>query len=198
VVFSYASFKKGAVHHPSYRECQLLANHQSHIPTLKSRDREFKSNMASTGGTILITGANGGLGSALVSHVISSPGLSSCHGIYTVRDADNAPELGAALSHSSSSHNFDIRSLDLTNLDKVRQFAHEINTRVSNQTLPVIRALILNAGFQDFGKQTRSSDGYDTTFSANYLGHWLLSLLLLQSMDKNRGRIIIVGSQSHE
>ncbi|KAF2730930.1 putative short-chain dehydrogenase [Polyplosphaeria fusca] len=154
--------------------------------------------MASARGTIFITGANGGLGSALVSHITSSPELSSYHGIYTVRDADNAPVVGSALTNNSFSHTSDVVSLDLTNLDSVRQTAHATNTRVSNQEIPPIRALILNAGFQDWGHQTWTADGYDTTFSANYLGQWLLSLLLLKSMDKDKGRIIILGSQSHD
>ncbi|KAI3333062.1 putative short-chain dehydrogenase [Ustulina deusta] len=42
--------------------------------------------MVSNKGTILITGANGGLGKALVSQVLSSPELSQHHGLYTVRD----------------------------------------------------------------------------------------------------------------
>lgn len=43
-----------------------------------------------------------------------------------------------------------------------------------------------------------TDDEFDTTFAANYLGHWLLTLLLLKSMDKEEGRIIVIGSQSHE
>ncbi|KAL1850647.1 hypothetical protein Daus18300_012858 [Diaporthe australafricana] len=58
--------------------------------------------------------------------------------------------------------------------------------------------MILNAGFQDFGKQVWTGDGLDMTFSANYLGHWLLTLLLLKSMDKEAGRIVLVGSQAHD
>lgn len=65
---------------------------------------------------------------------------------------------------------------------------------------------MLNAGFQDFGKQQwvqvldddDDNKGIDVTFAANYLGHWLLVLLLLESMDKEHGRIVVIGSQSHE
>jgi len=71
-------------------------------------------------------------------------------------------------------------------------------TRVSNGEIPPIRALILNAGFLDFGKQSWTQDGLDVTFAANYLGHWLLTLLLLKNIDREAGRIVILGSQSHE
>ena len=73
-----------------------------------------------------------------------------------------------------------------------------LQNRVSAGEIPPIRALILNAGFQDFGKQSWTDNKLDTTFAANYLGHWLLTLLLLQSMDKEAGRIVLVGSQAHE
>lgn len=71
-------------------------------------------------------------------------------------------------------------------------------TRVSTREIPPVRVLVLAAGFQDFGKQSWTQDGLDTTFAANYLGHWLLTLLLLGSMDKMCGRIIVIGSQAHE
>lgn len=40
--------------------------------------------------------------------------------------------------------------------------------------------------------------GLDTFFAANYLGHWALTLLLLKSIDKAAGRIIVLGSQAHD
>ncbi|KAF2731404.1 putative short-chain dehydrogenase [Polyplosphaeria fusca] len=153
--------------------------------------------MAAVKGSILVTGANGGLGAAIVNQIASSPDLSTHHGLYTVRDANSAPALNTVLKNNPS-HPHDVLSLDLTDLANVRSVAQTINTRVSSGTLPPLRALILNAGFQDFGHQTQTKDGLDTTFVSNYLGHWLLTLLLLQSIDKSHGRIVILGSQSHD
>ncbi|KAI3317206.1 putative short-chain dehydrogenase [Xylariaceae sp. AK1471] len=147
-------------------------------------------------GTILVTGANGGLGSAIVEQVTSKLEFSAYHGLYTVRDTTNAPSLTSALTHGAT-HPHDVVALDLTKLDNVRQVAEGINTRVSAGEIPPIRALILNAGFQDFGNQSWTDDGLDTTFAANYLGHWLLTLLLLKSVDK-AGRIVVIGSQGHD
>lgn len=36
------------------------------------------------------------------------------------------------------------------------------------------------------------------SWQVNYLANFILCLLLLQSMDKKHGRILIVGSWSHE
>jgi len=153
--------------------------------------------MAITKGTILITGANGGLGSAIVKQIASQPELSAYHGLYTVREATSALSLGSALA-GSPSHTHDVLPLDLANLDNVRETAGAINSRIAAGEILPIRALILNAGFQDFGKQAWTDDGLDQTFMANYLGHWLLTMLLLKSMDKDSGRIVLLGSQSHD
>ncbi|KAI1762278.1 putative short-chain dehydrogenase [Hypoxylon sp. FL1150] len=137
--------------------------------------------MGAVKGTILVTGTNGGLGSAIAQQVASKPGTSAYHGLHTVRDLTRAD----ALTSLNATHPHDILALDLTKLDNVRQVADEINTRVSVGSLSPIRALILNAGFQDFGKQSWTDDGLDTVFAANYLGHWLLTLLLLKSISQS-------------
>lgn len=87
-------------------------------------------------GTIIVTGANGGLGSAIAEHIASRPELLGHHGIYIVRDAAAAPALAAALSRGSPSHNQEVASLDLTNLANVRQVAQHINVSPPIRMLP--------------------------------------------------------------
>ncbi|KAI0903203.1 putative short-chain dehydrogenase [Ustulina deusta] len=153
--------------------------------------------MGSPKGTILLTGANGGLGSAIAKQLASHQQFAEYHCLYAVRNATSAPDLHKAIGPEGQSHPREVISLNLTNLDNVRDVAETINTRVSDGKIPPIKAIILNAGFQDFGKQVWT-DSFDTTFVANYLGHWLLTLLLLKSMDKSSGRIVVIGSQSHD
>ncbi|KAF2964590.1 hypothetical protein GQX73_g8972 [Xylaria multiplex] len=153
--------------------------------------------MGSSKGTILLTGANGGLGSAIARQLASHQQFSGYRSLYAVRATTSAPNLSKAIEPERASHPHDVLSLNLADLDNVRDVAKTINTRVSDGQIPPIRAIILNAGFQDFGKQVWT-DGFDTTFIANYLGHWLLTLLLLKSIDKSSGRIVVIGSQSHD
>src|SRR5207248_604197 len=80
-----------------------------------------------------------------------------------VRDAAHAPALDSVLA-TSSKHPHEAISIDLTDLDSVRKAAEAINLQVSEGKIPQIRALVLNAGFQDFGKQTWTKDGFDTMF----------------------------------
>ncbi|KAI0470243.1 putative short-chain dehydrogenase [Xylaria cf. heliscus] len=160
--------------------------------------------MASLKGTLLITGTNGTLGSAIVSEVITSFELSSYYGIYTVRDTTMpTPALDAALANAPLSigtphrHSYDKLSLDLSKLSGVREAAQAINARIASGEIPPIRALVLNAGYHEFGWQTWTTDGLDMSFTVNYLSHWLLAVMLLQSMDREAGRIIWINSWSH-
>lgn len=153
-------------------------------------------------GTIVLTGANGGIGSAIVSRIRSSPELSSYHAIYTVRDASSSiPHHLDPHQKSNTNTNtqtYDTISLELTDLTSVRTAAASINARVAAGEIPPIRALILNAGYNELNIQRFTDDGFATMFMANYLGHWLLVLLLLQSMDRDMGRIVVIGSKAHE
>lgn len=148
-------------------------------------------------GTVLITGANGGLGAAMVEQIESEPSLAAYRGLYTVRESNSASTLKQILSKTPSRPH-DIIDLDLSDPNSVRRTAEIINAGVAAGTYLPIELLILNAGFQDFGKQAWTPDGLDKTFTANYLGHWLLTLLLLRSIDKDSGRIVVIGSQAHE
>ncbi|KAK7964351.1 short-chain dehydrogenase [Apiospora saccharicola] len=118
--------------------------------------------MSTAKGTVILTGANGGLGSAIVKQLADSK-FASFYAVYTVRDANRAPELVPDAAH-------DVVSLDLTDLDNVRQVAKDINARVSAGKIPPIRALILNAGFQDFGKQSWTKQGLDPKYQTIVTG----------------------------
>lgn len=150
-----------------------------------------------------MTGANGGFGCAIASQIASSPELAAHHGIYTARNAASASALDAALRGSrpgpaAPTHSFEKVSLDLSRLSNVREVAADISSRVAAGQIPPIRGIILNAGVEEFATQTWTEDGLDLTFATNYLGHWLLTLMLLRSMDRDRGRILWVTSWSHK
>ncbi|PTB67052.1 NAD(P)-binding protein [Trichoderma citrinoviride] len=153
--------------------------------------------MASAG-TIIVTGSNGGLGSAIVENILSKPDLASNYtGVYAVRKAATATKLQAALSKAPPDHKHETIELDLGSLADVRKVAADINARVAKGDLPRIRALILNAGYQDHGGFAMSEDGFEMSWQVNFLSNMLLSLLLLQSMDTQEGRILVIGSWAH-
>ncbi|OTB00280.1 hypothetical protein M426DRAFT_238631 [Hypoxylon sp. CI-4A] len=153
-------------------------------------------------GTIVVTGANGGLGCAIASQIVSSPELAAYHRVFTVRNSESAPALDAVLKNNRSTsinrNENEKLSLDLSSLDSVRGVAADINARIEAGTIPAISAIILNAGYEVYGEQKFTEDGLDMSFVVNYLGHWLLTLLLLRSMDREKGRIIWMSSWSQD
>jgi NAD(P)-dependent dehydrogenase (short-subunit alcohol dehydrogenase family) len=154
-------------------------------------------------GTVICTGANGGLGTAFVKAFAASPEGSQYQAIYTVRDPATAHDLHAALKSAPKTHHSEILALNLASLQNIRAIASDINARVSQGHLPPIRALVLNAAFQDANVETLkpqafTEDGFEMTFGVNYLANFLLVLLLLRSMDKEHGRIVLVSSWMHD
>lgn len=149
-------------------------------------------------GSIFVTGANGGLGSAIVDQIVRDPTLAAnYHGLYTIRNPQRATAVQRVLQ-GAGGHSHDLVPLDLGSLASVRAAAAGVNQRVAAGTLPPIRALVLNAGWQEYTTQTWTADGFDQAFQANYLSHFLLTLLLLASLDRERGRVVILGSWSHD
>lgn len=155
----------------------------------------MSSYSSSLNGTVIVTGANGGLGSATVTELLKRKTPS--YGVYTVRNPSSSRVSGLKSLISGKKDN-EIAALDLDSLDNVREFARDINARVAAGIIPKVKCLILNAGYQDVAKMTLSKDGYEKTFQANYLSNYLLVLLLLQSMDMESGRIIPIASWTHD
>lgn len=177
---SPASYTKAVVTSPGHPPIKLLPS------------------MAATKGTVLVTGANGGLGIAIARGIATAPPeVAVHHALYTVRSTVAADTVHSALA-ATKAHPHDILQLDLSDLSSVRETAAAINKRVSAGDIPRIRALVLNAGYRETERQTWTEDGLDTAFASNYLGHWLLTLLLLQSMDWETGRVVVVGGIVHE
>lgn len=101
-------------------------------------------------GTIIVTGANGGLGSAIVTKILGERELAATHtGLYTVRKSATASALKDALNGAPHTHKHEILELDLGSIASVRDTAAKLNERVAAGDLPPIMALILNAAFQD-------------------------------------------------
>ncbi|TLS23579.1 uncharacterized protein PpBr36_06580 [Pyricularia pennisetigena] len=152
-------------------------------------------------GTIIVTGANGGLGCAIANKLLSEAQYAEYHMIFTVRNAQKATALAKVITRHRGKglpcfH--DVVPLDLSKLASGRRFADDINARVTAGTIPPIRALVLNAAWQEWTTASFTEDGFDMSFQTNYLTHWLLTVKLLQSMDKKEGRIVMLGSWSHD
>lgn len=154
-------------------------------------------------GTILVTGANGGLGRGFITALSKSPYAKDHRGIYLDRDDAAAQELDAFVkTKAPKGHRWETSPLDLGSLAKIRAFAASVNARVAEGSLEPIRALVLVAGYLDVAPEAVkprrfTEDGHEAVWGINYLANFLLVLLLLRSMDKEHGRVVMVSSWSH-
>lgn len=83
--------------------------------------------------------------------------------------------------------------LDLCSMESVRAFVQSF----SALRLP-LHCLINNAGMMNPERHTTSEDGYEMVFTANHLGHFLLTTLLLDHLEKTiTGRVVILSSALH-
>lgn len=81
---------------------------------------------------------------------------------------------------------------DLASLDSVRECAHAVC-----EAHGTIDVLINNAGIMN-GKPELSDDGVELTFAVNYLGPFLLTQLLVDSLLQSpRGRVVNLASNIH-
>lgn len=159
--------------------------------------------MANLKGSVLITGANGGLGSAFVANFTKSEFGKEYRGLFTVRNPATAKDLNYVLDKAPANLKHEVVALDLSSIENIRGVAADINARVANGTLEPIRALVLNAAFQEANPgvlepKTFTKDGFEMNFGVNYLANFLFVLMILQSMDKENGRIVIVSSWTHD
>lgn len=138
--------------------------------------------------TCLITGATSGIGKA-TAFALAEAG---CSLILTGRNTKKGTKIIKSLTSKFKSQKFEFISADLSSLKEVNQLAQTIKSKYST-----IDILINNAGarFNDFHK---SEDGVELTFAINHLGHFLLTLSVLDLIKKSpSGRILNISSSAH-
>ena len=139
------------------------------------------------GKIVIVTGANAGIGKATAAQ-LSDLGA-------TVVLACRCKERGeAALGELScvDGRCFDLMPLDLADLDSVRAFAAAFAKKYDR-----LDALINNAGI--LGRhRAQTKQGFEMSFGVNYLGAFLLTMLLLPLLEKSRqGRVVMMASVAH-
>ena len=151
-------------------------------------------------GTVVITGANGSLALGFVESFLK---LYPQHTLVaTVRNPSpekdpNTAKLAKLVSRHARAK-VHIEALDLSKLASVRAFAEKLASQVYAKELPRISAIICNAATLSLeAGQNFTSDGYEATFQVCHLSHYLLILKLLDSMDAQSGRIVMLGSITH-
>ncbi|KAM7525918.1 hypothetical protein LguiA_015820 [Lonicera macranthoides] len=143
--------------------------------------------------TAIITGATSGIG-AETARVLAKRGARLVLPARCLKAAeDSKARIQSEFPHSE----IIVMALDLSSLNSVRSFVRDFESL----KLP-LNLLINNAGKFSYDHGI-SEDGIEMTFATNYLGHYLLTKLLLEKMMETarltgiQGRIINVSSSIH-
>lgn len=139
--------------------------------------------------SVLITGANTGIGKA------TAVGLArdGMQVVITSRDRARGNAAVEEIRAESGSDRVEVMELDLADLASVRTFADAY--LASHDRLDV---LVNNAGVVQ-GSRTQTRDGFETTFGVNHLGPFLLTQLLLDRIRESApSRIVVVSSHAHK
>ncbi len=138
--------------------------------------------------TFLVTGGNTGIGLATAAALARDGGR-----VYVAcRDPERGKAAVAAIKSASSSDAVGLLTLDLASLNSVRACAEAFLAR--DEPLHV---LINNAGVG--GARGVTADGFEAHFGINHLGHFALTMLLLDKLKASGPgcRIVNVSSEVH-
>ncbi|MBV9453284.1 MAG: SDR family NAD(P)-dependent oxidoreductase, partial [Rubrobacter sp.] len=139
----------------------------------------------STSATILVTGATDGLGRRVALELAGRGTTVLVHG----RDRERCEVTLREVRRHTGSKGSHYYAADLSSLDAVRRLAEQILSEHDR-----LDVLINNAGIIAHERE-ETEDGYELTFTVNYLSHFLLTNLLLQLLSNSTpARIVNVAS----
>lgn len=147
-----------------------------------------RSRVTLVGKTVIITGANAGIGKETATDLARR----GARVILACRNTEKGEEATLAVREKSGNDNVVFRLLDLASFESIRQFASKIL-----EDEPRIDILINNSGVMGC-PYTKTKDGFEMQFGVNHLGHFLLTHLLLDRLkEAPTARIINVSSVAH-
>ena len=138
-----------------------------------------------TGKTVLVTGANNGLGKASV-QLMAAKGAQV---VMAVRSISKGEEAADHVREEVPYAQLDVMALDLADLASVRAFAAEFTA-----THDCLDVLMNNAGVMATPQMT-TQDGFELQLGINHLGHYALTGLLIDTLlGTTNSRIVNVSS----
>ena len=142
--------------------------------------------------TVVITGANVGIGFATAKFLAARPGW---HVVLACRNESKAQVAIDAIKQEHSNARVSFAPLDLFSLASVRKLPSILEA----MQLPPVSCLVLNAGGINMKAKSLefTEDGYERTFQLNFLGHFLLANLAIELITPP-GRIVFVSSDLHD
>ncbi|XP_066550909.1 retinol dehydrogenase 12 isoform X1 [Amia ocellicauda] len=147
-----------------------------------------KSNARLDGRTVVITGANTGIGKETARDLASR----GARVVIACRDVARGEATAAEIRSETGNQQVVVKDLDLANTRSIKSFVEGF-LKDEKQ----LHILINNAGVM-MCPYSKTADGFEMQFGVNHLGHFLLTHLLMERLKQSApSRIIIVSSLAH-
>ena len=143
-------------------------------------------NMQSVPKTIVITGANSGIGFEAAKFLATK----GAHVIMGVRSLVRGDEALARIEEEVDQPKVTLLTLDLSSLKSIEAFVKDVKKHVES-----VDVLINNAGIMAV-KEGKTQDGFERQLGVNHLGHFALTAQLFDHLSL-KARIVNVSSQAH-
>ncbi|MFX3632053.1 MAG: SDR family oxidoreductase [Candidatus Pristimantibacillus sp.] len=138
---------------------------------------------------VLITGANSGMGLASTVELAKA----GAHIVMACRSKERGEQALQQAMQQSGSKRIELMLCDLGSFESIRAFAETFKHKFDR-----LDVLLNNAGVVSL-KRELTTDGYESAIGVNHLGHFLLTNLLIELLEKApQGRIINVSSGAHK
>lgn len=137
----------------------------------------------------IVTGANTGLGKEITIGLVSK----DVKVIMACRNIKKAELTKTEIIKTIPSADIEIMELDLSSLTSVRNFAKSYCDKYNQLNFLIENAGIMIPPFQ------KTEDGFESQMGVNYFSHFLLTNLLMPTLNKTKGaRIATTSSKAHE
>ncbi|KAM3870806.1 retinol dehydrogenase 14-like [Diretmus argenteus] len=143
-----------------------------------------------SGKTVIVTGANSGIGRATTVSILKRRGRV----IMACRDLTRAEEAARDIRRETGADTqLVVKQLDLASLKSVHAFCQGIIKEERR-----IDVLVNNAGIYQC-PYTKTEEGFEMQFGVNHLGHFLLTHLLLDLLKRSApSRVVVVSSKLYK
>lgn len=150
------------------------------IELLGEREKSMKGKIC------LITGGNSGIGKATAIE-LAKKGATI---VLICRNEERGKKAIQDIIEETGNNQVDLLLADLSSQRSVKQAADQFKKKFNKLDVLINNAAVFLA------KRSETEDGIETTFATNYLSHFILSHLLLESLEASgEGRIINVASK---
>jgi retinol dehydrogenase 13 len=156
---------------------------------MKKRHANLEGVVNVQGQTVIVTGANSGMGLATTIALAEQ----GARVIMVCRSHQRGEQALAEARQQSGSERIELMLCDLGSLASIRAFAEAFQAKHD-----MLDVLVNNAGVVALKRQT-TTDGFEAMMGVNHLGHFLLTNLLLDAIVRApQGRIVNVSSGAHK